>query len=304
MPRQPKDFKPSGGRKPTNFQVAQDPNAPITSKFGGYFTPQVVDEGEDKSFVQTLLTENPTLLGLEQGLTLNHADEMKNWLYQKMLKAGGLPEDPNYLNQVRNEYKNAEDKHGGYYGGGQIAGAILPWLTGAGAGMGALEAGTVGGAQGILNRTGAQEALPEDKSVKRAITEHPIATAADILIPAGAVKLANATRGGAEKIAKEADYQAAKAMKAGPQEFLQTNVDKTLEMGRLGRQGKIVTPLANTEEMLSRADDLRNISGEGQKNIYQTIDEQGNHLFSPQKTAQAIEEGLSPTYRTPINKGE
>lgn len=52
MPRQPKDFKPSGGRKPTNFQVSQDPNAPITSKFGGYFTPQVVDEGEE--MVETL----------------------------------------------------------------------------------------------------------------------------------------------------------------------------------------------------------------------------------------------------------
>lgn len=52
MPRQPKDFKPSGGRKPTNFQVTQDPNAPITSKFGGYFTPQVVDEGEE--MVKTL----------------------------------------------------------------------------------------------------------------------------------------------------------------------------------------------------------------------------------------------------------
>lgn len=41
MPRQPKDFKPYGGRKPTNFQAI--PDTPITNKFGGYFKPKTVD---------------------------------------------------------------------------------------------------------------------------------------------------------------------------------------------------------------------------------------------------------------------
>lgn len=50
MPRKPTDFKPSGGRQPTNFQAAQD--TPITNRVGEYFEPKIVDLGEE--MVETL----------------------------------------------------------------------------------------------------------------------------------------------------------------------------------------------------------------------------------------------------------
>lgn len=147
--------------------------------------PAEAPKSEDKGVL------NAINLGAQQGLTLEHADEGKNSLYQYLLKRKGMDEDPSYLETVRKEYDSARENHPWAFGLSKFGGAVLPWLTGAGEAAAALslpEVAAVGVGTGILHRTGEQEATPENKSVVKAVTEHPIATVADAAIPVAAQK--------------------------------------------------------------------------------------------------------------------
>ena len=123
-------FKPE---KKSNSGVKftpENPDTPITNKYQDYFEPKEIDLEEDEtSFPQALN------LGAQQGLTAFHADELKDKLYNYLLKRKGLPEDTTYLPQVREEYVKAKEDR--------------PWTT---------LIGNVGG--GILGATGAAMAAP------------------------------------------------------------------------------------------------------------------------------------------------
>jgi len=74
-------FKPE---KKSNSGVKftpENPDTPITNKYQDYFEPKEIDLEEDEtSFPQALN------LGAQQGLTAFHADELKDKLYNYLLK--------------------------------------------------------------------------------------------------------------------------------------------------------------------------------------------------------------------------
>ncbi len=137
MPRQPKDFKPSGGRKPTNFQVAQDPNAPITSKFGGYFTPKTVDLGEETKDAVVASTRgvisSQIPVPMEMAETLTNFPVVRGAEMAARFMNPDLPEVPYTsladLDAQRHEMtKYLQSKAPGYQKGGEMAGITAPFL--------------------------------------------------------------------------------------------------------------------------------------------------------------------------------
>ena len=128
-------------------------------------------------------------LGAQQGLTASHADELKDKLYNYLLKRKGLPEDTTYLPQVREEYVKAKEDRPWTTLIGNVGGGILG-ATGAAMAAPYLASSALPVAAGtsllygILNRGG--ESKKEGlQAYKEAITEHPYATAFDLALPFG-----------------------------------------------------------------------------------------------------------------------
>lgn len=274
-------------------------------------------ESEFSNQMQNSTIEEPTsklksaLLAAQQGLTLNHADEAKNWIYQKLLQHAGLPDDPEYLAKVRQEYEKAQKDNPWTSGIFQVAGAALPWLTGIGEGMGAIEAGSVGVGMGALNRTGMQDVNPEDKSVKEAIIDHPIATIADFAIPASLNKLGTAARPenleqkAGEKLFKSLGGQKSQTSRALGKRI---DVENVSDIGNAAADKGIVTPFSSPKEMAENAENLRQSGWDKMKGVFQEADkdalESGSlnpyegtkGLVSKQSIMNDIRDNLSSQY--------
>ncbi|HNC59895.1 MAG TPA: hypothetical protein PLP33_31025 [Leptospiraceae bacterium] len=195
-------FKPE---KKSNSGVKftpENPDTPITNKYQDYFEPKEIDLEEDEtSFPQALN------LGAQQGLTAFHADELKDKLYNYLLKRKGLPEDTTYLPQVREEYVKAKEDRPWTTLIGNVGGGILG-ATGAAMAAPYLASSALPVAAGtsllygILNRGG--ESKKEGlQAYKEAITEHPYATAFDLALPFGTARYMKGLKPGA-KAAKNA----------------------------------------------------------------------------------------------------
>jgi hypothetical protein len=104
-----------------------------------------------------------------------------------------------------------------------------------------------------------------------------------------------------DRLASGAEKLSAFAQGAGKTEFKNGTAK---QLGRYGLDNRIVTPLANTEAMLERAAAAKEAAGKSMGNVYSQIDEAGAAGFNPTNAARQIEEELSPTYRTAINKAE
>lgn len=212
----------------------------------------------------------------------------------------------------RSVERDAQEENPYSYGTGQFAGAVatsfIPALNVA-KGAGYIPTVTNAGVQGGLMSLGATESEGFQDIALDTLTGTGIGVLggtagyglskglekASSLISKGSVKASDALEAAAEK-------QSAKAMGAGTKEF--KDIEAVRRFGRQGLDEGVVTPMASTEKMLSRAEAIRAKAGEGMEGVYNAIDDSGARSFNPLETAAKFDDQFSPTYRTPINKSE
>lgn len=241
--------------------------------------------------------------GGAQGLSFGFADEITGALES-------LLSDKTYQ-QARDEsraaYEAASQANPITYGTGQVAGAIAPALL-TGGGSVATSIGSLA-AQGAAQGLGSSEADLTEGDVLGAAKDAAIGGTIGAVTGKAGQMLSKIPVG--KMFGKAADYadevaetSAAKALGAGKKEFLPQNLNRTREMGRTALQEKVVTPLASTDEMFSRAQVIKDAGASKMNKVYSQIDEAGATSFNPLDTAVEIENKLNPTYRTAINKSE
>ncbi len=82
-------------------------------------------------------------------------------------------------------------------------------------------------------------------------------------------------------------------------------IDRARAVGRQGLDEGVVGWMpAGTDTMIARNESLMNRAGDARNAVYNAVDEAGASGFNPLNVATDVENKLSPTYRTPINKGE
>lgn len=111
-----------------------------------------------------------------------------------------------------------------------------------------------------------------------------------------------------QKIAsKSKDYAnkfAAKALGAERGTFKSLGQKKVLDAGRQALDEGVLTPLSSTDDLISANKSVQKRGGELMDKAYSAIDDAGASTFNPLDVASKVDDSLSPTYRTPINKSE
>lgn len=243
-----------------------------------------------------------------QGATLGFGDEIQAGLKageQKLFGddgGGGQSFESLYnqdVGQERAENAAAQQAHPYLYGAGNFTGAL---------GLGAVTGGL--GAETAVGRIGAASAMGALSGVGYGNDDSLNNGAAEAL--KGAL-VGGAVGGAVEGLSSAFDpdnldtfaaNRSAAALGADKAAIRRLGADKVQEIGRNALDEDIVGPFRGTDAMASRAQDLMDQGAQGMNDVYSTLDNAGVGQINPADLASDVEDQLSPTYRTPINKGE
>lgn len=78
----------------------------------------------------------------------------------------------------------------------------------------------------------------------------------------------------------------------------------TRRVGRQALDKGVLSIGADTDDLISRNQALKDAAMSDRSAIYNTVDDAGLSSFNPMNVALEVEKKLAPTYRTPINRGE
>jgi len=231
--------------------------------------------------------------GIAQGASLGFADEVSGAVEALWNKANGDPTQfgklyETYRDQSRENFKKAEDENPKTYLAGELgAGIGTAFIPGVAAAKGASIANIAGRAAGIGATAGAGYSkadnvadLAKDTAVGGALGG---ATAlAAPLIGKAAAKIGEKSKGAAERFA-------ARALGAERATVKKIGQDKIQELGRQALDEKILSPLASTEEMISRNEAVKTGSMNSRRAVYEKIDKAGKSTFNPLEVATNLE---------------
>lgn len=258
-------------------------------------------------------TTESALRGAAQVASMGFADEATGGL--EALKEVALSEAEigdlarlykKYRDESRANYKKAEEANPLAYGAGQVAGGaatmVIPGLNVA-KGASVLNAGVKGAIAGGLGGIGGSE-----KEGLESIQDATIPAATGAILGAGAQKIGQALSKTPEAVGDSltdfAEVQSFRAMGGDKSALNKMGMDKARSVGRAGLDNEIVTPLASTDDMLSRAEALKASGGAQMGQAYDAIDQAGVSTFNPLNVASSVDEQLGGFYRSPINRGE
>lgn len=241
--------------------------------------------------------------GAIQGASLGFADEISGGLES-------LFSDKTY-EQARNEsranFERARKENPASYTSGEVGGglatAFVPGLNiakGASVGKSLLQAGGLGLATGAgysdANDVGG---LAED-SFKGAVVGGILGGTAHAASPLLQKGVESASRGAG----KLADRFAARALGAERGTIKSLGADKVMAAGRQALDEGVLSPLANTDDLIARNEAVKSKGGQMMGQAYEAIDDAGASTFNPLDVAVQVEGELAPKFRTAINKGE
>lgn len=288
-----------------------------------------IDEDLDALWEQGTSIEAPTIetpmsklesakAGASQGVTLGFGDEMRAATVAGMeardrlenriinfLKGEPEPEDTgeNFIDtytKLRDEYRKENEKAARdnplTYGAGAVAGSLPAFIASAPAGL-ARSSLLVGGTMGAGSAESIAD-IPEEAAKSAALTA--IAGKAGELVGRGVGTLAGKAASGLTGLSEK---MAGKAMGMTKAQAKRLGAEQAAKLSQKGLEEKIVTPLASTEDMVTRTAALKETGGEMMESAYKQADETVS-AFSPTEAARRVEEKLGDFYRSPINKGE
>lgn len=279
--------------------------------------PDAPDEWQDDAPHESASFLESLGRGAGQGATFGLQDEASAGLEKAMIKihnlfSEGKIDEPTY-NELRDNFRAdnqaAQQDNPGAYMAGEIGGAVASTAI---PGAGALNIGKGAKVGEVVAKSAAAGGLG---GFGYSNADNAGDLAVDTGVGAGLGSIfglgGKAAEKGLEKIAslspklrEMASSRAAKALGAGKNQFKKDALKRTLEMGDMALEEGIVTPFASTKKMLERSEAARKAAGEAQGEVYNIIDSKGASTFNPLDAAVQAESDLSPTYRTPINKGE
>jgi len=231
--------------------------------------------------------------GAAQGATLGFADEISGGVEALWNKANGNPTEFGklyalYRDESRNNFKKAKDENPGSYLGGEIAGGVsTAFVPGVAAAKGAKLASIAARAAGVGAASGA--GYSDEDSTKGIVKDALIgasvggATAAAAPYVGKAVSsLGSKTKDLAEKFgARAIGVERATAKKLGD--------EKLKEVGRYSIDN-LLSPLASTEDLISRNESIKKTAMEARKSAYDQIDKAGKSTFNPLDVATKLEQ--------------
>jgi hypothetical protein len=196
-------------------------------------------------------------------------------------------------NESREAFHKAQNAHPFIYGAGTVGGS-LPYAAITGDPL--VAAPILGAIQGYAG----SESENEEQNIKDA------ALGAALGLGVGAIgeglgTLARSAKGGLKDIASR---RAAAALGAERGTIKKIGSENIKDAGWNALEHKVVTPLANTEDMIARNESLRRQAGQQMGDIYNQVDSTGNKYFNPQNVALDVDKKIGDFYRSPINKGE
>lgn len=256
------------------------------------------------------------LRGAAQGASLGFADEI----------AGGLESlvsDKSYKqarDESRQAYRAAEDANPITYNSGQVgAGVATAFIPGLNLAKGATLAARAGQAAAMGAAAGLGSSDEEDLS-GMALDTAKGAALGGALQGAGEKIVAPAVKYGAGKLGKvggslsakvsdflknRAERSAAKAMGAERGTIKKLGVDKVQQIGRQALDEGVVTPLASTDDLISRNESLKSRVMGKRQSIYDKIDAENASTFNPQDVATQIRnEAGEFNQASPLNRGK
>lgn len=226
----------------------------------------------------------------------------------------GLADDGPTLDweTLRDAYKEARDKKRGVLkkqssdnpmasGAGEFVGMVASPLNKIAKGMSLAKGGA---ALGGINALGGSEAedlggMAKDTTTG-AILGGVLGKGVDVaspLISKAANAIGNRLKSGAENFG-------ARALGAERGTIKSMGADKVKAAGRYALDEGILSPLASTDDLISR-NAAKQAEGAGKMNqVYNQIDEAGASTFNPLDEAVNVENKIGNFYRSPINRGE
>lgn len=161
-----------------------------------------------------------------------------------------------------------------------------------------------GAALGGINALGASEA----DNLKDMAIDTGVGAGAGALLGYGVQKatpyIEKGTKFVGKKLGDVAENLSARAQGAERGTIKKLGADKVKEIGRYGLDNNIVTPLASTDDMISRNKALMNKGGAMMDDVYRSVDDAGASTFNPKEIAEQVDDQLGGFYRSPINRGE
>lgn len=211
----------------------------------------------------------------------------------------------------RGQDKIAKQDNPGTYGAGEVAGSVgsafIPGLNvakGANIGNIAAKAALSGG----LSGAGYSEAdnlkdLARDSAVSAGIGGVTGGVAGAVVPKLGEAGdfIVNKLKGGSDEVAESL---AARALGAERGTIKKLGMDKVKAAGRQALDEGVLSPLANTDDLIARNSALKKRGGEMMGEAYKAIDDAGASTFNPLDVASKVDEELGGFYRSPINRGE
>lgn len=124
----------------------------------------------------------------------------------------------------------------------------------------------------------------------------------------GADKAAKAVDKGVQKLGEKskegAKWLAARALGAERGTIKSLGADRVKAAGAQALDENVLSAFANTDDLIARNQAVRQKGGQMMEKAYGAIDDARASTFNPLEVAAKVDEQLSPTFRTAINKGE
>ena len=299
---------------------AFDPSKPFESADPVSTAPMATATDDDASPIKSATT------GLIQGSTAGFGDELGPAGDTAMAALSGRigPLAGGSLDDLIDDYKNSRDRLRAEFArsqaanpkinmAGQLVGAIATGGTSsAGQGLGAaVKTGAAYGATAGLGNSDADLTTPSLSNYGQALKDTgkgAVIGAAGGAAGYGVGKAVSSVVNPAQfapGLRDTAETAAASALGAERSSIKAAGgLDDAQSIGRYALDNGVVSPLASTDEMLSRNAALQKQGGQMMGDVYNKIDQAGASTFNPLDTASAIEDKIGGFYRSPINRGE
>lgn len=265
------------------------------------------------SFDETEAIETPSLgesaiRGATQGATLGFADEIAGGVEALWEKAKGDPTEfgklyQQFRDESRQNFEEARKANPKTYGASEIgAGVATAFVPGLNIAKGAKLASMAGKAAGIGAAAGT--GYSEGETAGEVLKDAAIGAALGAGTTVAAPHVGRLAGRAGEKLKGSAERFAARAMGAERGTIKKLGQDKVQEAGRFALDEGIISPLANTDDMIARNQAAQARGAQKMEDVYSAVDDAGQSTFNPLDVASKVDEELGDFYRSPINRGE
>ena len=184
---------------------------------------------------------------------------------------------------------------------GQIAGMVASPINKVGKGLSLAKQGAVVGGTNSLGMSDAED-------IGGMAIDTSIGTAGGLLLGKGIDKASPYIEKGVKSMSSGArsmaEKLAARALGAERGSIKKLGMDKVKSAGAQALDEGVLSPLANTDDLIARNTATQERGGKMMGDAYKAIDDAGASTFNPLNVATKVDENIGGFYRSPINRGE